>query len=129
MLLANSYRPDIAYVVHQCSRFTNFPKASHGAAGKRIIRYFRGKKYKGLAIFPRKTLQVDCHIDADFSGLWNVEHEQDTIFVKSPTEYLILFVKYPLLCTSKLQTQIAHSTMEAEYTFLSTAMRELIGIS
>jgi hypothetical protein len=39
-----------------------------------------------------------------------------------------MFMNCPLLWVSKLQTQIALSTMEAEYIALSSAMRELIAI-
>jgi hypothetical protein len=63
-----------------------------------------------------------------FAGLWGVEYDQDTTSVKSRTGFLIMFMNCPLLWVSKLQTQIALSTMEAEYIALSSAMRELIAI-
>ena len=85
-------------------------------------------KDKGVIILPSKNFQMDCHLDADFSGLWNMENYKDLTRVKSRTGYLILFMKFPLLSTSKIQTQIVLSTMEAEYISLSTAMRELIGV-
>ena len=85
MLLTNNSMPDIDYVVQQCDRFTHSQKASHGASFKHIIRYFQGKKGMGLIILPRKTLQVECHVDADFYGLWNVEHEQDPACLESRT--------------------------------------------
>ena len=34
-------------------------------------------------------LRVDCYIYADFAGLLGIEHEQNSISVKSRTEYLI----------------------------------------
>ena len=128
MFQANNSRTDISYAVQQYSRFTNWPKASPGADSKRIIRYFQGTKDKGLIILPRNKLQVDCHVDADFSGLWNVEDEQDPTCVNSCNGYFILFMDCPLMWTSKLQTQIYISTMEAEYIALSTSMRELVGV-
>ena len=70
-LAANSC-PEIAYVIHQCVRFTHNPKASHGAALKLICRYFQGTKTKGLILKPSKQLTVDCFADADFTGQWNV---------------------------------------------------------
>jgi len=39
-----------------------------------------------------------------------------------------MFMGCPLTWVSKLQTQIALSTMESEYIALSQSMRELIGI-
>ena len=39
LYLANNTRPDIAFAVHQCARFTHAPRLSHAKALKRIIRY------------------------------------------------------------------------------------------
>ena len=128
MLLDKNYRPDIAYAVHNCVRFTHYPKASHGYSVKLITRYLKGTKDKGLIILINKNLQVECHVDADFYEWWNAEHEQYLTCVKSYTGYFILFMNFPLLRTSKLQNQIYLSTMEAEYVTLFTAMHEIIGV-
>jgi hypothetical protein len=128
MYLASNSRPDISFAVHQCARFTHAPQDSHAVAVKRILRYLQGTKEKGLIIEPTSNLQVDCYVDADFAGLWNSENDQDPICVKSRTGYLIMFMGCPLTWVSKLQTQIALSTMESEYIALSQSMRELIGI-
>jgi hypothetical protein len=57
-----------------------------------------------------------------------VEDKQDPISVKSRTGYVIMYRGAPLLWVSKMQTQIALSTMEAEYIALSQSMRDLIPI-
>ena len=128
MFLAQNTRPDIAYAVHQCARFTHNPKDSHAIAVKRILRYLNGTRTGGMSLRPTGDLQVDCYVDADFAGLWKVEDDQDPLCVKSRSGYLITFMNCPLLWTSKLQTQIALSTMESEYIALSQSMRELIGV-
>lgn len=128
LYLTNNSRPDIAYAVHQCARFTHDPKASHAEGVKRIIRYLQGTKDKGILLRPDGSQGVDCYVDADFAGLSKSEDSQDPISVKSRTGYLITFLGYPLSWSSKLQTQIALSTMEAEYIALSTALREIIGL-
>lgn len=74
------------------------------------------------------TLGVDCYIEADFAGLWGIKHDQDPISMKSRTGYILIFMGCHLLWASKMQTQIALSTMEAEYIALSSEMRELIAI-
>ena len=127
MYLASNSRPEIAYAVHQCARFTHAPRNSHAVAIKRILRYLQGTRDKGLVFNPSTSLQVDCYVDADFAGLWSIEDEQDPVSVKSRTGFLLMFMNCPLLWVSKLQTQIALSTMEAEYIALSASMRELIG--
>jgi hypothetical protein len=42
LYLAGSTRPDIAYVVHQCARFSHNPKRSHEIGVKHIARYLKG---------------------------------------------------------------------------------------
>ena len=124
-LVANS-RPKTAYAVHQCARFTHNPKASHGAAVKQICRYLQGTKMKGLILKPSKQLTVDCFVDVDFAGQWNVENPEDPLCVKSRTGYVLLVGSCPVQWVSKLQSEISVSMMEAEYISLSMAMRDLI---
>ena len=128
MYLSTNSRPDIAYAVHQCARFTHSPRNSHAAGVKRILRYLQGTKDQGMFLTPSNTLNVDCYVDADFAGTWSVEDDQDPVSVKSRSGHLITFMGCPLLWSSKMQTQIALSTMEAEYIALSHAMRDLIAI-
>mmetsp|Transcript_15021 Transcript_15021/g.28265 ORF Transcript_15021/g.28265 Transcript_15021/m.28265 type:complete len:2300 (+) Transcript_15021:159-7058(+) len=128
LYLSGNTRPDITFAVHQCARFSHNPKHSHSVAVKRILRYLKGTKDKGMVFAPGNDFTVDCYVDADFAGLWGIEYDQDPISVKSRTGYLLMFMKCPLLWVSKMQTQIALSTMEAEYIALSSAMRELIAI-
>jgi Reverse transcriptase (RNA-dependent DNA polymerase). len=128
LYLSGNTRPDITFAVHQCARYSHNPKQSHAVAVKRILRYLKGTQDKGMTFSPTDALVVNCFVDADFAGLWGVEYDQDPVCVKSRTGYLITLMGCPLLWVSKLQTQIALSTMEAEYIALSTAMRELIAI-
>lgn len=128
LYLSSNTRPDITFAVHQCARYSHNPKQSHAKAIKCIIRYLQGTKDKGMIFSPSSDFAVNCFVDADFAGLWGIEYDQDPVSVKSRTGYLLTFMGCPLLWASKLQTQIALSTMEAEYIALSTAMRELIAI-
>ena len=112
MYLATNSRPDIAYAVNQCARFTHCPRQSHGLAVKRIIRYLQGTKSKGMRINPKGPPRVDCYVDADFAGLWKSEDSQDPTSVKSRSGYLIMFMGCPLVWLSKLQSQIALSTRQ-----------------
>jgi hypothetical protein len=126
LYLSSNSRPDIQFAVHQCARFTHDPKASHEEAIKRICRYLKGTKTQGMTFKPDSTMQLNCYVDADFAGLWNVEDDQDPVCVKSRTGYVLTLGNCPLLWVSKLQTEIALSTTEAEYIALSQAMRDLI---
>ena len=51
--LKESTRPDIAYAVHQCARFSHEPKKEHGEAIKWIGRYLKGTANEGIYIRPK----------------------------------------------------------------------------
>ena len=128
LYLAGNSRPDIAFAVHQCARFTHAPKESHEAAVVRICRYLQATKDEGLIFHPTRKLQVDVYVDADFCGLFGVEDPHDSISVKSRTGYVILIANCPLLWVSKLQSEIALSTQESEYVALSSSLRDVVAI-
>jgi hypothetical protein len=125
--LANNSRPEIQFAVHQCARYTHPSTKAHSTAVKRIVRYLLGTRDKGLILKPTNEITLDMYADADFAGLWNSNtDEQDSTRVKSRSGHVILLGNCPLLWSSKLQTEIACSTMEAKFIALSSAMRDLI---
>ena len=120
-------RPDITYAVSQCSRYTHNPKRSHEIALEHIGQYLKHTQDEGLVLKPsHDNLNVDCFVDADFAGLWPYEDKQDPSCVKSRTGFTLCIANCPVIWTSKLQTDIATSTMEAEYSALSLAMKSVI---
>ena len=50
--LAVTTRPDIVFAVHQCAKYSVDPKQSHEEAVKRIGRYLKKTKDKGLVFTP-----------------------------------------------------------------------------
>ena len=72
-----------------------------------------------------KHLRVDLFTDADFTGLFATEDDQDPISVKTRTGLLLNFGGVPIFLSSKLQSEISLSSLEAEYIVLSQGMREL----
>ncbi len=124
--IAATSRSDISFAVHQCARFSTNPKRSHELAVKRIIRYLKGTRDKGYILQPNGTDTIDCYVDADFAGAWNLNSSPDPSSVKSRSGYVITYAGCPILWSSKLQSEIALSTTEAEYIALSTALRDLI---
>jgi hypothetical protein len=126
LYLSSNSRPEIQFSVHQCARFMHSPRASHAEAVKRIAKYLKGTADRGLTFHPNADLKLDCYVDADFAGLWRYEDDQDPMCVKSRTGYVFTLAGCPVSWASKLQTEIALSTLEAEYIALSTAMREFL---
>jgi hypothetical protein len=124
--LEKSTRPDIAQALHQCARFAANPKKEHGRALIWLGRYLAGTKDKGL-IFKPSEQSFDCHVDADFAGNWDrTEAPNDPDTARSRSGDVINYAGCPILWASKLQTQVALSTTEAEYIALSTALRDTI---
>jgi hypothetical protein len=122
--LQSNSRPDIAYAVISAARSTHHPRRSHEDALKRIGRYLKETLEKGLVLRPSDTLDIDCYVDADFAGLWPHENKSDPTCVKSRTGFAICIANCPVIWSSKLQSEIATSTMESEYSALSSTMRD-----
>jgi hypothetical protein len=72
--------------------------------------------------------KIDAYPDADFSGLYGHKEHTDPACAKSWTGYIITFENCPVLWQSKLQTETAKSTIEAEIIALSACCRELFPI-
>ena len=126
MYLSSNAHPEIRFAFHQCARFTHCPRSSHEEAVNHICRYLQGVKVKGLTFQPNTNLQLDCYVDSDFAGLWNYKNDQSPLCVKSRTGYVLSLGGCPIQWSSKLQSKISLSTIEAEYIALSQAMRKLI---
>jgi hypothetical protein len=71
-------------------------------------------------------MELDLYVDADFAGLYRHEPDQDPTSVKSRTGYVITLGSCPVTWCSKLQSEIALSTLQAEYIALCQAVRELV---
>ena len=128
MYLAGNAHPETAFAVHQCARYAHSPRHSHTIAIKHLAKYFKGilDHEQGLIYKPTQDLALNCYVDADFAGLWGYEDDQDPVCVRSRSGYVFTMGDCPVHWTSKLQTEIALSTTEAEYISLAQALREFI---
>ena len=102
--LATNSRPDISFAVNQCSWYC--------------------LDSKSWMLFTWFYLFVD----ADFAGMYTKKDPKYPTSVKSRKGWIVTLGGVPVTWASKLQTEIALSTMESEYIALSTGMRELVGI-
>ena len=128
LYLEKSTRPDIACAVHQCARFSANPKTKHAEAVKRIGRYLLATKDKGLIMKPDKS-GLECWVDSAHASEWsNKTASNDPSTARSRMGYIIKYAGCPMHWASKMQTEIALSSTEAEYIALSQAMREVLPI-
>jgi len=124
--LQNSTRPEIAMAVHQTARFSNEPMLSHEKAIVRLGRYLLDTRKRGIIYKPDCLKGLECYVDADFAGGWTQADASNAENVLSCTGYVIMYASCPILWVSRLQTEIALSTAEAEYIALSQALRDVI---
>jgi hypothetical protein len=92
----------------------------------RIGRYLLSTKEKGMIYCPDSSRGIEVFVDADFAEGWDPEDALNADSVYSCTGYVICYAGCPIYWQSKLQTEIALSTAEAEYIALSQALRETI---
>jgi hypothetical protein len=127
--LEKATRSDIAYAVHQCARFVSDPKKEHGDAVRWLGRYLLGTRDKGTIMRPMSNKDLEVYVDASFCGDWDPkEAATDRDTARSRHGYVINYAGCPLLWKSQLQTEVALSSTESEYTGLSYALRDAIPI-
>ena len=118
--------PALAYINHQCARFVIRTKTEHATAVRRIGRYIKNTPGKGIVFKTDKNKGLECYVDADFAGNWDPKDTQNKDTARSRHGYIISYAGRPLICKSQLQTEIALSSTESEYTGLLYAMRKVI---
>lgn len=110
-----------------CAAFSVDPKREHGEAIRWLGRYLKGTRSKGMIFRPDSSKGLEVYVDADFAGNFDKEDSsRDT--ARSRHGYYILMYGCPIVWKSQLQTEIALSSTESEYTGLSYALREVIPI-
>ena len=100
--------PDIANAVNCCASYMFCPKHSHEISLKRIGRYLKATRNRGLILdLCAESCKFDCYPDAYFSGMYGHEFPTDLACVKSRTGFIIKFANCPVYWVSKLQTTMA----------------------
>ena len=124
--LAQNTRPDISMAVRNCTRFCTTPTQLHETAVKHIRRYLLLTRNKGLILSPQADYCLNMYVNADFAGAWHKEFAHLRESVLSRIGFLVTYCGCPVTWCSKLQSEIALSTTEAEYIALSMATRHLL---
>ncbi len=101
----------------------------HGKAILYLIHYLKKTHDLGLRFKPDPTKSFECYCDAVFSGLWNKAFAPvDPHISKSRSGWIIFYAGCPISWASKLQSQVAMSTTEAEYIAMPQALCIIIAI-
>ena len=105
--------------VSMLGKFQDDPAPRHWKALKHVCRYVKGTADMGI-IFPRRTDRVGLQAWSDADWARDESHRH------SRSGYLISYDESPILWSSRLQTATALSTTEAEFTALSSCVRDVI---
>jgi hypothetical protein len=90
--------------------------------------YLQGTRNRGVILKPNPHKSLEVYVDADFAGNWDKDKTWDPDTARSRHGYIVTYAGCPILHKSQLQTEIALSSTESEYTGLSYALRDVIPI-
>ncbi len=127
MYAALGTRPDIKYTVQALSQFNARPGPTHWTAAKRVLRYLKGMRNFGITYTgkgePRMrayyhNLRLEGYTDADWAS--NLDDRC------SVSGYTFLIGNAAVAWSSKKQTTVVLSSMEAKYMAIVYATRHAI---
>jgi hypothetical protein len=101
--------------IHQRARFSINPMCSHEQAVMRIGCYLLSTKEKGMIYKPDPSQGIEVYVVADFAGRWDPDNALNAENFYSRRGYVISYAGCPIFWQSKLETEIALLTAEAEY--------------
>jgi hypothetical protein len=127
--LAQTTRPDIVYATHQLAKYSSDPREPHGEAVLYLIHYLKKTRDLGTHFKPDRDKGFECYCKDNFSGNRNKHLALfDPSTAKSQSGWIVFYAGCPVIWASKLQTQVALSTTEAEYIAMSQSLRDVFPI-
>jgi hypothetical protein len=127
MYAALGTRPDIAYAVAALCRYNAAPTAIHMTAAVRVLRYLKATARHKLVY--RRTTATEPSVGyarttESFVGYADSEWAGDSGDRKSQGGFVFMMNSGAISWSSRKQTLVALSTLEAEYIACSSAARE-----
>lgn len=119
MFVATVSRPDIAFAVHNVSRYINKHNDFHWQAVKRIMKYFIGTANYGIKY--EKS-------DNELIGFCDSDYANDIDTRKSVGGFVFCLSNGAITWSSQKQNIVALSTTEAEYVAAASATKEIVWI-
>jgi transposase InsO family protein len=117
LYIANCTRPDIAFSVGMLCRFMSKPGMEHYKAAISVVKYLSGTTSIGLN-YTKGAQSLLGYCDSDLGG--------DLGARKSTSGYVFMLGGACVSWSSRLQSVVAQSTMEAEYIAASMATKEAL---
>lgn len=121
--LAIHTRPDIQFTVNLLSQFAKKPTQAQWKIVKHLFGYLQGTKTVGLLFTksPNHGNQLCGWEDADYG--------KSTTTQKSTSGYVIMLYSNPISWTTKKQSIVAQSTIEAEFVAINLCAKQVRWLS
>lgn len=118
LYLATISRPDIVNATGFLSRYMHCPTSTLWSAGKRVLKYLKQTKEKGLVYKKEDSNCLQAFSDSDWAG--------DRVDRKSVSGVSIFHRGNLVSWSSKKQATVALSTAESEYVAAALAVSETV---
>lgn len=118
MYLATISRPDIVNATGFLSRYMHCPTSTLWSAGKRVLKYLKQTKEKGLVYKKEDSNCLQAFSDSDWAG--------DRVDRKSVSGVSIFHRGNLVSWSSKKQATVALSTAESEYVAAALTVSETV---
>ena len=119
MYAAIHTRLDISFILGRFSQFLNDPAKHHGNILKGLLRYIRSTINRGIVYGPSGSSGSSTLI-----GYSDSDYAADKVERKSILGYVYMLAGGPISWMSRKQKSVATSTTEAEYTAMSSCVKE-----
>ena len=111
-------RPDLSFAVSLLSRFQSDPGLEHWKALLHVVGYIKNTLDFGLTYQRHADLTPTAFVDSDYGGC------RDTR--RSTSGYVFTMAGAPVTWSSKRQSTVALSTVEAEYVAMSRCAQQMV---
>ncbi|XP_052489942.1 secreted RxLR effector protein 161-like [Gossypium raimondii] len=118
LLYLTATRPDIMFAVSMLSRFMNCYNNQHFQAAKRVLRYIKGTIDHGVLFKKAENMKLTGYVDSDWAGSCDD--------MRSTSGYAFSLGLGMFCWSSKKQSLVAQSTVEAEYVTVASAVNQAI---
>ncbi len=99
-------RPDISMPVHQTACFSNDPKLIYKQAITHLGHYLLGTKTRGIRYKIDCSNGLECYVDVDFVGGWDLKDPHFASNLMSRMSFIIKYADCPIYWSSKLQPRL-----------------------
>jgi hypothetical protein len=146
--LSISTRPDISTITNMLAKYTVIPSKGHIDAVKRVIRYLKGTKSKGILFTTAPTTKISAYVKFPIptdkiismcDSNWGpqdqsvpktaTQHTEIPLFHSRSVSGFLLWLGGPIHWTSKRQSITARSSAEAEIYATDECTKSLLHLS